>query len=177
MEEIWKDIKGYCGLYQVSNLGRVKSLERTANGGMGGIRKVPEKILRFGYVLGYSTVSLYKKGIQKNYTVHRLVIEAFIPNYENKPSVNHINGIKTDNMIKNLEWCTVKENNIHAYDSGLKKAAKGENHYNSKLSEETVIKIKYGKFEGMSHAEIARIFGVKRLQVLKIRNGKTWKHI
>ena len=107
MKEIWKDIKGYEGLYQVSNLGRVKSLERYDSYN----KKVDEKILKTKENLGYIYVNLHKNGIQKGYKVHRLVAEAFIPNPDNKPCIDHINTIVTDNRVENLRWCTYSENN------------------------------------------------------------------
>lgn len=117
MQEIWKDIRGYEGKYQVSNLGRVKSLPRTF------IRKdnrryvVKECILSNGLAsAGYYTVNLESK----THTVHRLVAETFIDNNLNKKCVNHIDGDKKNNNIKNLEWVSYSENNKHAYDSGLK---------------------------------------------------------
>ena len=109
--EEWLDVKGYEGLYQVSSDGRVKSLERTFIDKIGRERYVKERILkpaidRYGYLL----VSLYAGGKQKNHTVHRLVCEAFHENPDNKPQVNHINEIKTDNRASNLEWATAREN-------------------------------------------------------------------
>ena len=118
--EIWKDIKGYEGLYQVSNLGRVKSIEKYF------LRKYkntirpyskPSKILKpFPTRTGYLLVKLTKEKKEKSFQVHRLVAITFIPNPENKPQVNHINGVKTDNYITNLEWVTAKENTRHKYD-------------------------------------------------------------
>ena len=110
-EEVWRDVKGYEGLYQVSSEGRVKSLERKFIDKIGRERSVKECILnpvidRYGYLL----VSLYAGGKQKNHTVHRLVCEAFHENPDNKPQVNHINEIKTDNRASNLEWATAREN-------------------------------------------------------------------
>lgn len=101
MEEIWKDIEGFEGLYQVSNLGRVK---RFATG----------KVLKSGKDGGgYLQVDLCKNGKRKTHRIHRLVAQAFIPNPEHKPEVNHIDEIKTRNMVSNLEWMTAKENSNH----------------------------------------------------------------
>ena len=110
-EEVWRDITGYEGYYQVSSEGRVKSLERTIIKKDGRKQTVKERISkpvidRYGYLL----VSLYAGGKQKNHTVHRLVCEAFHENPDYKPQVNHINEIKTDNRASNLEWATAREN-------------------------------------------------------------------
>ena len=103
MIEEWKDIKGYEGLYQVSNLGRVKSLK------FGKERILKTGVDRYGYI----SVNLYKNNKRKLCKVHRLVAEAFIPNLENKPEVNHLDEDKTNNMVSNLEWCTRNENVNH----------------------------------------------------------------
>ena len=98
--EIWKYISEYGEDYQVSNLGRVRSLKRK------NIKIMNIKINRHGYC----TVYLTKNGMLKTVTVHRLVAKAFIPNPENKPCIDHINTIKTDNRVENLRWVTHKEN-------------------------------------------------------------------
>lgn len=116
MNEIWKDIEGFEGLYQVSNLGRVKSMNYNRTG--------KEKILKKSVTHGYERVVLYKDKKQYNKNVHRLVAGSFIDNPNNLESVNHINGIKTDNRAENLEWVTCKENNIHAVETGLRKCKK-----------------------------------------------------
>lgn len=112
--EIWKPIVGWEKYYEVSNLGRVRSLH---------IRKSKNPIMPiFSNVQrGYMQVLLQANKYRKTYKVHRLVATAFIPNSENKPQVNHINGNKIDNRADNLEWCTNSENQIHAYIHGLKK--------------------------------------------------------
>jgi hypothetical protein len=119
-KEIWKEIKGYEGLYEVSNLGNVKSLERNIVRKDGTNFYIAERILRPSKDRkGYLNIGLYKKGKSKNYKVHRLVAAAFIPNPESKLEVNHINADKADNRVKNLEWATCKENVHHAIKAGL----------------------------------------------------------
>ena len=112
MEEIWKDVVGYEGLYQVSSLGRVKSLERLVkNDNKGGFRLIKEKILSLcSSGRQYYYVSLRKNSLPKKVYVHRLVAEVFLPNPENKPCVDHLNTDKFDNRVENLKWCTCKEN-------------------------------------------------------------------
>lgn len=114
--EIWKDVIGYEGIYQVSNLGRVKGLERRVNT-WNAYKTIQEKILKPCNHRGYLYVTLQKK----QFAIHRLVAQAFLPNPDNKPQVNHINEIKSDNNVKNLEWVTAKEN-IN-YGTGLKRRA------------------------------------------------------
>lgn len=106
MVEEWKDVPEYEGLYQVSNLGKIRRNGRA-------------KTFRVDW-RGYLTVWLCKNSIQKNYKVHRLVAAAFIPNPENKRTVNHIDGNKQNNHVENLEWATHSENIIHANATGLR---------------------------------------------------------
>lgn len=120
--EVWKDIQGYEGTYQVSNLGRVRSYKK-------GKESVLKPIVASK---GYTQVALYTNDIPKRLRVHRLVAETFLSNEENKPVVNHINGIKNDNRLENLEWNTHGENIRHAVRTKLKIAVSGAAHYKSR---------------------------------------------
>lgn len=116
--EIWKDIAGFEGHYQISNLGRVKSLSRKIQN-HSKHRVSKEFILKITVDdrtdCNYHLISLCKNAQYTQTSVHRLVATAFIPNPDNKPCVNHKNGDGTDNSIENLEWCTYSENNLHSF--------------------------------------------------------------
>lgn len=124
--EVWRDIKGFEGIYQVSNKGRVKRLARVdsyvrSDTGKQCERPVGEKILKPTITSGYYEVNLRNLDANRYCRIHRLVAEAFIPNLENKPAINHIDGNKLNNNVDNLEWVTAKENVTHAAQTGLRK--------------------------------------------------------
>lgn len=108
-EEIWKDIEGYNGVYQISNLCRVKSYK------CNNIRILKPSTTTYGY----HHYKLRLNNVSKSWKAHRLLAIHFVPNPLNKPCVNHINGIKIDNRVENIEWCTLSENTRHAHDKGL----------------------------------------------------------
>lgn len=112
MTEQWKDITGFEGIYQISSTGRIKSLKRVVPT-WNGTKTIPERILK---------LQIQKNGYIKHKflgLIHRLVAKAFIPTDNYELVVNHINGVKHDNRVENLEWCTVQENNLHAIKTGL----------------------------------------------------------
>lgn len=121
MIEIWKDIKGYEGFYKINKGGSVKSLKRYKKAKLNSKSLVRERIMKQQRTKdGYPVVTLTKDYHSKTMRVHRLVCETFTPNPFNKKEVNHINGIKTDNNVCNLEWVTRFENVKHAWETGLK---------------------------------------------------------
>lgn len=166
MIEEWKEIEGFED-YHISNLGRVKSFKMDIEG----------KILNLNMTKqGYYHVILYTNGVEKGMKVHRLVAKAFIPNPENKPQVNHIDGNKSNNLMSNLEWSTVSENQLHALGLGLATSTKGVNHGRSKLTEEQVIDIlNKGKYD--TFLKIGKDYGVSRKTIEQILKREKWTHI
>lgn len=190
MKEIWADIEGYEGLYEISNHGRVQSLERIIVNSNGVSKIVKAKILKpIINQLGYARVSLCKKGIKmKSARVHRLVALSFIPNPQNKKTVNHIDGNKLNNHIKNLEWATCSENCKHAYSIGLSKKpnpnkygnSQGEKRSGSKLTDSDVRYIrKNARLNGgdLKISDLTSKFDVSYSQIYKIACRESWKHV
>lgn len=171
--EVWRDVIGYEGHYQVSSHGRIKSLARY----MRPARPVwiQERIVsihEFGR--GYMYVVLCKNNKKTNFCVHRLVAMAFIPNPEGKREVNHKDMNKKNNRVDNLEWVTSAENKKHAADHGI--SNRGERAGQAKLTTVDVLAIRAmaGK---MSSTKIAAMFAVGPTQVLRIINRKRWYHL
>jgi hypothetical protein len=183
--EVWKDVVGYEGLYQVSNFGNVKSLDREVAPN----NRVP--YWRKGKIckqsksnLGYMTVGFTVNGIKVNKYIHRLVAEAFITNMNNYPQVNHIDCDKTNNRMYNLEWCTNSQNHIHASKNGLNKlhlhrvAYSGEENGRALLTKEQVLEIKqkYIPYK-YSAKKLAKEYNVSKSCITHILNNTSWKEI
>ena len=164
MQEVWKDIKGYEGLYQVSNLGNIKSSSSSQN---------LNPSLHSG---GYLKIELYKNGKGKYFYVHRIVAEAFIRNQEAKAQVNHIDGNKKHNSVDNLEWATPSENISHAFKIGLLQSPmKGKygnlNPLSKKIDQYSV----EGKFINTwdSISDVVRHFDCARTSIYRCLRGET----
>lgn len=173
LKEIWKDIEGYEGLYQVSNMGRVKSLERNVVGGRGGLYKIEEKILTPCNRNGYSSVSLSKDGVITTHSIHRLVATAFIHNPNNFPMINHRNEIKNDNRVENLEWCTHKYN--MNYGTINKRRGESLGYGKNNLCSKSILQFtKKGDFirKWDCSMDIERELGFDNSNITKCCNGK-----
>jgi hypothetical protein len=152
--EIWKNIENE-NYYQVSNLGNVRSLNYKNTG----LTKI---LKQSNHEDGYKIISIYINKIRKTVRIHRLVANAFIENSCNKSEVNHINGIKDDNRVENLEWCTHSENIKHSYKIGLQKGLKRTNNPNSKITEKQINEIINSN---LTQKELGKIYNISQTQV------------
>lgn len=162
MNEIWKDIEGYEGLYQVSNFGRIKSF-----------KSFKSKILKPSLQSAkYLQITLCKNE-KKSVLMHRLVAKAFIVNPNNLPWVNHIDGNKLNNNVDNLEWNTEKEDCENKRKRNV--IPKGENHGRAKLTEKQVSTIKELKGQ-YTYKKLGEMFNVTKYAIYLIYKNKNWKH-
>jgi len=176
-KEIWKEIPEYNGFYQISNLGRVKSISRKMWNGFGYFYSKTKMLKPAIGSHGYYTVNLYNKSKQHcSYLIHRLIAKAFISNTQNKPYINHINNIRIDNRIKNLEWVTQKENINYALRDGYMDNHIGENNHTAKLTKNQVIEIRQNP-HNYSQKKLAIIYNVRPPTISKIILKQRWKHI
>lgn len=170
-----KPVKGFEGLYEVSDAGYVQTVEHTITDKAGHQYTIKSRVLKPSKIgRGYLAVYLRKEGKTYVQYVHRLVAEAFVPNPDNKPIVNHKNGNKLKCEASNLQWSTYSENNQHAYDTGLK--PKGEGQYKARLTENQVREIKQnGKYT--TYENIARKYGVSKATIRDVLLCRTWKTV
>lgn len=174
MTETWKDIIGYEGLYQVSDLGRIKVLPREFIN-ISGRRSVVNEVIKVCPVnhRGYERAQLTSSDkTKKIFSVHRIVATHFIPNPNNLPEVNHKKGIKNDNRVSELEWCDKEYNEKHASDNGLK--PRGNNSPKSILDEVQVMCIKKCLDDGARGIDLANYFKVSTATISSIKQGRNW---
>lgn len=164
--EIWKDIEGYEGLYEVSSFGRVRRSYITT----------PKRIVKPSKITKrkkYQIVTLSRPEIRPiTPLVHRLVAKAFIPNPEDKAEVNHKNAVKTDNRVENLEWSTREENDHHSTIMGLR--PKGERHHKAKLKQSDADTIRELNKSGIDKYDLAKSYSVCVNTVRNILNNRSW---
>lgn len=176
-DEEWKDIEAYVGRYQVSNMGRIKSLAHLKSTWKGGDYITKEKILRDQNAKGYRFIRICNETGTARFQVNRLVAFAFISNPENKPFTNHINGIRHDNRAVNLEWVTHLENVRHAIDV-LGKHQRGERCHMAKVNETTVKEIRNLYNSGAFRLiDLAEKYEMSIAGIHVIVKNKTWKHL
>ena len=173
MKEIWKDVKGYEGIYKVSNYGNVKVLTRGVFNAKILCQRKGRLFNKNKNTRGYINISLTKDGIKKNKLVHRLVAETFIENEKKYIQVNHKDGNKTNNMVDNLEWCSPKQNISHAIKQGLIKT-KTIYQYDKNMN---LINIYVSSKEAFSKTNVDRASIIKCCNGLrKTAGGYIWKH-
>lgn len=176
--EIWKDVVGLEGFYQVSSLGRMKSLQRFRVGRYGNNARVPEKILKVAISkAGYPVVNIGINAVQNVIYVHRMVAETFLENPNGKKTVNHKDGVKTNNNVLNLEWATHSENCKHAIDTGLRVPVRGEKGGKTRLTSDDVLNIRDMSRNGVSSKLIAEKYSMSQRGVNGIISKTNWSHV
>lgn len=180
-QEIWKQIIGYEGRYEVSSYGRVKSCakEWLACGNRKVQRRKPDSILKTQIHNNYPRATLTDiGGNKKSYSVHRLVGIHFINNPNNYPIINHLDSNRENNYYKNLEWTTYKGNAIHAFKNGNRKGRVGKDNPQSRYREQDIIIIRKLAEDGYySQEQIAKMFNDNQSNIGRIILRQRWKHI
>jgi hypothetical protein len=178
MTEQWKAIEGYEGLYEVSNLGNVRSLDRTIRHSDGKVTNFKGQVLKYGvHYKGYLVVYLTKNSKKKSVKIHRLVATAFIPNPDNLPHVNHKDENKTNNHVSNLEWCSNKYNVL--YGTGIQRGLETASKNKTKTRRKAVEGIHMETGEKLFYActmEAQRQGGFNASQIIKCCNGQSKHH-
>lgn len=169
--EKWNPVVGYEGLYEVSNYGRIKSLPRRREK----LAFHMKKQVIHPKNKGYAYVSLYKNNKAEYALVHRVVATSFVENLYNKPNVNHKDCDRLNNHTDNLEWCTQKENILHAVKND--RLARGEYRFGHKLQPCNILQIRKMIKDRITIREIAVLFGVSTSTIFKISVRKKWAHI
>jgi len=168
MKEVWQQINNFPDYY-ISNQGRILSYRKKSKGRI--LKGLVDKD-------GYLTIYFYNDSGRKRFKIHRLVGEYFINNPENKPEINHKNGVKSDNNALNLEWCTISENKKHSYDILGINGPVGESNRGSKLTEKDVVEIrKLASIGEIKKKDIAKMYGVWYQTIYSICTKRSWKHI
>lgn len=169
-DERWLPVVGYEGIYEVSDMGRVRSLMARGKWSAG-------RVLRFrNDKFGYLKVGLTKDRVQRFFFVHRLVATAFFGSpTTDRPHINHKNGTKTDNRLENLEWCSPRENMQHSVMTGLRIAIRGERIGTAKLTAANVLAIRAST--SVAHGDLANRYGVARSTISMVIGRKNWAHI
>jgi len=171
MEEVWKDIIGFEGLYQFSNLYRIKSLPKE-----GSHKEYLQSCID---KQGYPRITLRKNGISHVRKIHRLVLEYYIGLCPEGMQCRHLNDKKNDYRIENLRWGTASENQQDSIRNGTHYVGdrRGTRTRNAKLTDEKILDIRKLRKQGLSFAEIARKFNVNGQTISNIEHGRTWSHI
>lgn len=170
--ENWRDVPGWEGLYEVSDLGRIRSLARTVNQPKNGQHIYPSKVLSPIYRRGYQCATLTRSGVRTQVYVHRVVLKTFCGEPSAEQEACHNNGDRADNRLSNLRWDTRRANMADKVKHGTQPF--GTQSVFAKLTEETVRAIRLSTES--AHA-ISRRLGIHVMTISKARNRKTWKHV
>lgn len=173
MQEKWKKIKDYEELYEISEKGEVRTLcDHFVRNRL--YKKKGDIVAVCNGAYGYNVCSLRKNGVNKMFKLHRLLAQAFIPNPENKPQINHIDNNRKNNKLENLEWCTNTENEQHKIKQ--KRHPHGETHYEAKLKNSDVLFIREYSSESPIN-DLVKKYNLSRSHIDNIRMGRKWKHL